>query len=276
MTGGKAKRLILADTEELHSRIEQLEKALAVAHGKVTSGAHPLLLNTYLFSPRTKPKSVSSGGSRPGSSPLAGGSGRGKPYAHANGVKVEPGLDDVREDDEERLEEISLGTLTIGSNGEAVFVGASAGSNYLHVSWRRHWGEERRDADLSMGVQNEGPPSSPPSSSILDPTTESFSLQRRSDSSASDVNDIDSDNICLSWNVGSRGDSGQHGLLGDFPISGGSGSSASTTLGQLWERLPDWEEEGKGYIEKYWENASWNYDVIPVSLQIACRCGISS
>jgi hypothetical protein len=133
MTGGKAKRLILADTEELHSRIEQLEKALAVAHSKVTAGAHPLLLNTYLFSPRSSSTKVVTGG-KAGHSPLASGSAKsGKPYAH--GVKQEPGLEGVTEDDEERLDEISLGTLTIGSNGEAVFVGASAGSNYLHVSF---------------------------------------------------------------------------------------------------------------------------------------------
>jgi hypothetical protein len=141
MTGGKAKRLILADTEELHSRIEQLEKALAISHGKVSRGAHPLLLNTYLFSPRTKTKSSPTGGGRPGSSPLSGGSGRPKPYA--NGVKLEPELEGVEEEDEERLEEISLGTLTIGNNGEAVFVGASAGSNYLHVSeWLSHENSE--------------------------------------------------------------------------------------------------------------------------------------
>lgn len=33
------------------------------------------------------------------------------------------------------LGEISLGTLTIGAQGEAVFIGASGGSSYLHVSW---------------------------------------------------------------------------------------------------------------------------------------------
>lgn len=116
--------------------------------------------------------------------------------------------------------------------------------------------------------QNEGP-SSPPSSSMLDRPAASYPFIR-TDSSNSDMSLIDSENIGLSWNVGSNVESGQHDLLGDFPVGGGGGGERMT-LGQLWERLPAWDMEGKGYVEKYWENASWNYDVIPVSVALPCR-----
>ncbi len=156
-----ASSLILADTEELHARIEQLEKALAVSHAKAmgsvgigTSEAHPLLLNTYLFSPRVKSKPLMGGtrGSGALSSPLAEGSRAGKPYSpterDSNRVKVKT----EQGEDDERLEEISLGTLTIGSNGEAVFVGASAGSNYLHVKLRsRQWQRMHCSLQLHTG-----------------------------------------------------------------------------------------------------------------------------
>lgn len=121
-------RLILAETKELHERIADLEKALAVSHAKTAAEPHTLLTNTYLYSPRDPSSGKGSIGrkgklpSRLGGSSKIGRRGRG----------------DDEDDDEDRFTddeaEISLGTLTIGANGEAQFVGASAGSSLLHVS----------------------------------------------------------------------------------------------------------------------------------------------
>jgi hypothetical protein len=120
--------LILAETKELHERIADLEKALAVSHAKTAAEPHTLLTNTYLYSPRDPSSGKGSIGrkgklpSRLGGSSKVGRRGRG---------------DDEDDDDEGFTDdeaEISLGTLTIGANGEAQFVGASAGSSLLHVS----------------------------------------------------------------------------------------------------------------------------------------------
>lgn len=122
-------RLILADTKELHERIADLEKALAVAHAKTTTEPHNLLTNTYLYSPRDPNTSKGSTG-RKGklTSRLAGSS----KIRRRGRNEDEDGDDSGLTDDESG--EISLGTLTIGANGEAQFVGASAGSSLLHVS----------------------------------------------------------------------------------------------------------------------------------------------
>lgn len=121
--------LILADTKELHERIADLEKALAVSHAKTAAEPHTLLTNTYLYSPRDPSTSKGSIG-RKGKLPsrLAGSSKIGRRGRGENDDDDDSGLTD------DESGEISLGTLTIGANGEAQFVGASAGSSFLHVS----------------------------------------------------------------------------------------------------------------------------------------------
>jgi len=89
-------RLILADTEELHQRVAVLEAALAKAHGITASTPHPLLAEAYIYNK-----------SGPSSS-----------------FKNDPSLP-------EEIVESTFGTLTIGSAGEARFVGSFAGSQYL-------------------------------------------------------------------------------------------------------------------------------------------------
>jgi hypothetical protein len=83
---------------------------------------HTLLTNTYLYSPRDPGTGKGSLGRK------------GKLPSRLGGRRVTGGDedDDYEVTDEET--EISLGTLTIGANGEAQFVGASAGSSLLHVS----------------------------------------------------------------------------------------------------------------------------------------------
>lgn len=53
LKGGKGKRLILADTVELHARISTLEQALHDAHCQATGSTapHPLLASSFHFEP---------------------------------------------------------------------------------------------------------------------------------------------------------------------------------------------------------------------------------
>lgn len=170
-------RLILADTQELHERIADLEKALAVAHAKTSDQPHILLQTAYLFAPKDRrvpppPSQTTPAPVHPGSptgshiTELHDGddshderddnpndeddegmgwnrpsNGKGKLSALDGVVKREPGWEPggkVRlfkpEDENEALGEISLGTLTIGNDGEAQYVGNAAGSSFFHVS----------------------------------------------------------------------------------------------------------------------------------------------
>lgn len=88
-------RLILADTEELHTRVSILEAALAKAHSLNASTPHPLLAEAYIYN-------------------------KGGPSSSRQD-QLQP----------EELVESTFGTLTIGSAGEARFVGSFAGSQYL-------------------------------------------------------------------------------------------------------------------------------------------------
>jgi hypothetical protein len=107
-------RLILADTEELHTRVSILEAALAKAHSLNSTTPHPLLAETYVYN--------KGGPSSSRTDPL------------------QP----------EEVVESTFGTLTIGSAGEARFVGSFAGSQYL--------------GDEGEGEKQEPFPTPPPSS----------------------------------------------------------------------------------------------------------------
>jgi hypothetical protein len=97
-------RLILADTEELHQRISVLEAALAQSHGQNSTNPHPLLADTYIFN-KSGPSVLSN--------------------------KTDQNLP-------EEIVESTFGTLTIGSAGEARFVGSFAGSEYLRDGEDKH------------------------------------------------------------------------------------------------------------------------------------------
>ncbi|KAJ7083350.1 fungal-specific transcription factor domain-containing protein [Mycena belliarum] len=124
LTSGKGNRLVLANTEELHNRIEHLcgrirdlEEALRTLQESVSDQPHPLLrtdlLHMKAVPPSSPPEEASPASS--GSSTLVS--------------------DDVPDPSQARTEEENFvdafGTLTIGVRGEASFLGQTARSEYL-------------------------------------------------------------------------------------------------------------------------------------------------
>ncbi|KAJ6520565.1 fungal-specific transcription factor domain-containing protein [Mycena sanguinolenta] len=127
LTSGKGNRLVLANTEELHHRIEnlvvrirELEDALRTLHESVSHDPHPLLrtdllhLKTIPWSAQSRSEGSSSSDSRNSVSTLPS--------------EEEPG--DPRTEEENLID--AFGTLTIGSHGEANFLGQTARSEYLY------------------------------------------------------------------------------------------------------------------------------------------------
>ncbi|KAJ7842233.1 fungal-specific transcription factor domain-containing protein [Mycena olivaceomarginata] len=127
LTSGKGNRLVLANTEELHHRIEhlvsrirELEDALRTLQETVTDRPHPLLRTDLLHikaipypSPSSEGTSSSSSGSRNSASTLA----------------TEDSPDCTRTEEENIID--AFGTLTIGLHGESSFLGQTARSEYL-------------------------------------------------------------------------------------------------------------------------------------------------
>ncbi|KAJ6601099.1 fungal-specific transcription factor domain-containing protein [Mycena vulgaris] len=128
LTSGKGNRLVLANTEVLHDRIEhlcarirELEDALRTLHENMSDRPHPLLrtdlLHIKTVPPQHSPEgpSSSSSGSRNSSSTLAS--------------------DEIPDPSQARSEEENFidafGTLTIGLHGESSFLGQTARSEYL-------------------------------------------------------------------------------------------------------------------------------------------------
>ncbi|KAJ6541643.1 fungal-specific transcription factor domain-containing protein [Mycena capillaripes] len=128
LTSGKGNRLVLANTEDLHDRIEHLcarirdlEDALRTLQEAVSDRPHPLLrtdllhIKTLPSQPTPEGPSSSSSGSRNSSSTLAS--------------------DEIPDPTQPRTEEENFidafGTLTIGMHGEASFLGQTARSEYL-------------------------------------------------------------------------------------------------------------------------------------------------
>ncbi|KAH7926867.1 hypothetical protein BV22DRAFT_1062124 [Leucogyrophana mollusca] len=117
LTAGKGNRLVLANTEELHNKIEvmsarirELEDALAVVHAEVSDHPHPLL------SPTIADLHHSKDSASPGTQGQASSS-------SLSLVTVDENVADSVLD--------AFGTLTIGSRGETLFMGGSARSEYL-------------------------------------------------------------------------------------------------------------------------------------------------
>ncbi|WVR09794.1 hypothetical protein IAU60_006870 [Kwoniella sp. DSM 27419] len=211
MRTGKGKRLILADTAELHQRISLLEVALAQAHAKTTSTAHPLLESPYLFSPRDNTSS--------------------RPYPRPN-VKAEPNTAGPKDEDD--VVEGAFGTLTIGEEGHAKFVGSFAGSEYLREEGVTD-DEESSQSDLDVHPGDSAPNGRLPL--ITPPATAQGDWQ-----SLQDVN-------------------GQGGL-GLHPALFGGGD-AQPSIDMLRQELPDYNLEGRALVESYWDNVNWQYQPIP-------------
>ncbi|WRT64573.1 uncharacterized protein IL334_001505 [Kwoniella shivajii] len=211
MRTGKGKRLILADTAELHQRISILEVALAQAHAKSSSTPHPLLESPYLFSPREN---------------------NGRPYPRPS-IKEEVRLP-AGEDD---LVQGAFGTLTIGEEGQAKFVGSFAGSEYLRE------GEESdgegspiatSNVQLRGSTNTHGPPL------VTPPAT-----------------------AAGEWNQGHQTQNAyQNDGLGLY-ASLFAGGDIQSDLEKLRAELPDYDLEGRSLVESYWENVNWQYQPIP-------------
>ncbi|KAK0185178.1 hypothetical protein F5146DRAFT_1105813 [Armillaria mellea] len=134
LTSGKGNRLILANTEQLHERIEHLcsrirdlENALKTIQATVSSEPHPLLRLDLLQlkSPQsTLPTQNGSAGPSTANGPTS---------TSANSQSIRLGFSSepqqARSDDENFID--AFGTLTIGRHGEASFLGKTARSEAL-------------------------------------------------------------------------------------------------------------------------------------------------
>lgn len=113
LTAGKGNRLVLANTEELHNKIEvmsarirELEETLRQMQSEASDLPHPLLSDTITVISNDSPESSSSS-SYPEQQPQ-----------HSNKADPDSVID-------------AFGTLTIGSRGETIFMGGTARSEYL-------------------------------------------------------------------------------------------------------------------------------------------------
>lgn len=147
LKGGKGKRLILADTEELHARISALESALHESHAQLTraggaggaatsSGAgegsregagttHPLLDSSFHYEPLDGSQAAGTGEDLLGESGGPSGS----------GSRVAGGAGGIKGKGRELLNpaERGVGEDNIGRLSAGRFFGGSAGSAYLLV-----------------------------------------------------------------------------------------------------------------------------------------------
>ncbi|WWC86691.1 uncharacterized protein L201_001568 [Kwoniella dendrophila CBS 6074] len=215
MRTGKGKRLILADTAELHQRISLLEVALAQSHAKTSSTAHPLLESPYLFSPRDN---------------------NSRPYPPPSTIKEEQ-LSSPLFSGEDDLVKGAFGTLTIGEEGQAKFVGSFAGSEYLRE------GEESDEDDghlLTSSIQlHTSINTAHTQSTYITPPSTATTQGNQSHPSI--------DGLGLQFNS----------------INGGDNQ---LSLDQLKMELPDYELEGRALVDSYWENVNWQYQPIPRSM----------
>ncbi|KAF8886430.1 fungal-specific transcription factor domain-containing protein [Gymnopilus junonius] len=129
LTPGRSGRLVLANTEELHDRIEQLssrnrdlEKALRKLQGTVSDQPHPLL-GADLLKLNFQHGSSSSGPSTSSSSKSPSTS-RVSPTTHP------PEPMDVTMDEDHNIID-AYGTLAINRRGESSFLGRTARADYL-------------------------------------------------------------------------------------------------------------------------------------------------
>ncbi|KAF4604485.1 hypothetical protein EYR40_003259 [Pleurotus pulmonarius] len=116
LTPGKGNRLVLANTEELHDRIDtlcarirELEDALRTLQASVSTTPHPLLTNDLLSARSPQ---------QPTDSPVPPSTSTRSPAVDAPHAEEESMID-------------AFGTLTIGPRGEANFLGQTARSEYL-------------------------------------------------------------------------------------------------------------------------------------------------
>ncbi|CAK5262114.1 unnamed protein product [Mycena citricolor] len=128
LSGGQGTRFILADTDQLHSkiaemsqRIRQLEEALAILQASISSDRHPLLATDLL-----------------------------KIKFAAEAPAVSQPVD--KESEEQGID--ALGTLTFGDSGEVMYFGRSAGTETLLCAedYDSDSEEEQTDSELPRSL----------------------------------------------------------------------------------------------------------------------------
>ncbi|KAK1228600.1 hypothetical protein PQX77_008350 [Marasmius sp. AFHP31] len=134
LTAGKGNRLVLANTEELHDRIEglcgrirELEAALRVLQMQVSDEPHPLLTPDLLQlkAPQTNGNNKAQQKTLPATSSETQSSSSGASSS------ASPPEQQSQEMDEDELLVDAFGTLSIGANGESTFLGKTARSEFL-------------------------------------------------------------------------------------------------------------------------------------------------
>ncbi|KIK58189.1 hypothetical protein GYMLUDRAFT_45397 [Collybiopsis luxurians FD-317 M1] len=129
LTAGKGNRLVLANTEQLHERIEQLcsrirelENALRAAQAQLSDEEHPLL-RSELLGLKSPHAAYPAGGPAPQTSFVS----------VADNVDPSASVDTIsppkKPEDENLID--AFGTLSIRENGETHFLGQTARSEYL-------------------------------------------------------------------------------------------------------------------------------------------------
>ncbi|KIJ93761.1 hypothetical protein K443DRAFT_643750 [Laccaria amethystina LaAM-08-1] len=128
LTSGKGGRMVLTGTEELHntiesqsSRIRELENALRAG---VSDGPHPLLRTDVLHTLSQSRSAASSSSSSAHRPPSSGQS------STSSAINQTPHVREIKAEEEGNVID-AFGTLTIGQNGEASFLGKTARSEYL-------------------------------------------------------------------------------------------------------------------------------------------------
>ena len=127
----------------------------------------------------------------------------------------------IEEDD--MVDDGAFGTLTIGIEGEARFVGSFAGSEYLR---------EEEDVDGGIISSTDEVLQTPIVLATPPPTA-------RGD-----------------WTGSIRPPKAAYADSAMPPMPPGSRGS-SQEIETLRKQLPDWELEGKALVESYWENVNW-------------------
>lgn len=190
--------IVLADAEHLHERIRQLEVALSQERARNTKEPHPLLVETDWFTTED-----GAGPSRLDTKPDVSGA-----------VDATAG---------------AFGTLKIGTEGEAHFIGSFAGSEYL---------------------REEGASS--------DPSTPSEGIRPGDPSYFNDAQAGPSTSRAAYADTALR--------LHDAFIAGGVGiagaAGADYGIEALRNELPDLDMEGHAMLKAYWDNVNWMYQPI--------------
>jgi len=136
----------------------------------------------------------------------------------------------MSEEDEDDMVDSAFGTLTIGTEGQARFVGSFAGSEYL-----RQTGESQRPSpEGSPSWGNTALETPPPSAngpfSAHDPSTTAKRNQKP---------------IYATGGI----------ALADSFVAGGTGGLWD--IDSLRAQLPAWEAEGRELVQSYWDNVNW-------------------